>query len=375
MRSARARTGRTATRIAPLLLVGLALLSATLRAQVPSYYPSAYRETIAAGRAERRVLVYSTTDYVLAAPLIRDFESLYPGIRVDYEEMHSAEVYRRFVAESAAGTPTADVLWNSAMDLQIKLANDRHAAAYKSPEIKNLPEWAVWRDEAFATTFEPAVFVYNKRLLGANEVPQTHADFVRVLRDHPDRLLGKVTTYDIAKAAVGFLFATQDSKTSPGFWNLARALGASQVRLEAVAESILQRIASGESLLGYNLIGSYAMAKAKLDPSLGVVLPRDYTLVMSRVMLIAKTAKHPNAARLWVDYVLSQRGQTVMATKATLFSIRNDVTGEFTAAALTKVLGPSLRPIDVGPGLLVYLDQAKRRDFLKRWEEATTPSR
>ena len=144
------------------------------------------------------------------------------------------------------------------------------------------------------------------------------------------------------------------------------------MRLEAVAESILQRIASGESLLGYNLIGSYAMAKAKLDPSLGVVLPRDYTLVMSRVMLIAKTAKHPNAARLWVDYVLSQRGQTVMATKSTLFSIRNDVTGEFTAAALTKVLGPSLRPIAVGPGLLVYLDQAKRRDFLKRWEAATS---
>jgi iron(III) transport system substrate-binding protein len=246
MRSARARTGKTATRIAPVLLVGLALLSATLRAQVPSYYPSAYRETIAAGRAEGRVLVYSTTDYVLAAPLIRDFESLYPGIRVDYEEMHSAEVYRRFVAESAAGNPTADVLWNSAMDLQIKLANDRHAAAYKSPEIENLPEWAVWRDEAFATTFEPAVFVYNKRLLGANEVPQTHADFVRVLRDHPDRLSGKVTTYDIAKAAVGFLFATQDSKTSPGFWNLAKARGASQVRLEATAESILQRIASGE---------------------------------------------------------------------------------------------------------------------------------
>ena len=84
MRSARARTGRTATRIAPLPLVGLALLSTTLRAQVPSYYPSAYRETIAAGRAERRVLVYSTTDDVLAAPLIRDFESSVANLQLAY---------------------------------------------------------------------------------------------------------------------------------------------------------------------------------------------------------------------------------------------------------------------------------------------------
>jgi len=115
------------------------------------------------------------------------------------------------------------------------------------------------------------------------------------------------------------------------------------------------------------------MAKAKLDPSLGVVLPRDYTLVMSRVTLIARQAKHPNAARLWIDYLLSRRGQTVMANRSGLFSIRSDVEGEFTAAALAKTLGPSLRPITVGPGLLVYLDQVKRRDFLERWRAATTP--
>ena len=170
--------------------------------------------------------------------------------------------------------------------------------AYRSPEIGNLPDWAVWRDEAFATTFEPAVFVYNRRLLERDKVPQNHTDFVRVLRDHPEQFAGKVTTYDIEKSAVGFLFATQDNKTSPGFWTLAKTLGAKQVRLEPVAENILQRIAAGESLLGYNIIGSYAMAKAKLDPSLGVVLPHDYTLVMSRVTLIARARETPQRRAL-----------------------------------------------------------------------------
>jgi iron(III) transport system substrate-binding protein len=31
----------------------------------------------------------------------------------------------------------------------------------------------------------------------------------------------------------------------------------------------------------------------------------------------------------------------------------------------------SLRPIRLGPGLLVYLDKYKRQNFIKAWENAT----
>jgi iron(III) transport system substrate-binding protein len=46
------------------------------------------------------------------------------------------------------------------------------------------------------------------------------------------------------------------------------------------------------------------------------------------------------------------------------------VEGELTAAGLAKTLGPSLKPIAVGPDLLAYLDQAKRLEFLKQWQQA-----
>jgi iron(III) transport system substrate-binding protein len=89
-------------------------------------------------------------------------------------------------------------------------------------------------------------------------------------------------------------------------------------------------------------------------------------------MFINKSAKNVNAAKLWLDYTLSKRGQTVIANDAQLYSIRNDVKGETTSADLLKQHGASLKPLPVSPMLLQYLDQSKRLAFLKQWKEAVS---
>ncbi len=354
-----------------LVLAGLLFVAAaTAAAQVPDTYPQGYRKIIAAAREEGRVVIYSTMDVAEASPLIADFQSLYPGIEVQYQEMNSPDVYGRFVAETDSNGSSADITWSSAMDLQIKLANDRYAEEYRSPEAASLPDWAVWHDEAYGTTFEPAVFVYNKRLVAPAEVPQTHRDFLRLITTKPEKFSGNVITYDIERSAVGFLFLSQDSIAMPGFWDLVGAFGARNIELEANTATMIERIASGKDLIGYNLLGAYALGRAKRDPSLGVVLPHDYTLVLSRVILISRKARHPNAAKLWLDYVLSHRGQQLLAERSRVFSIRPDVVGEFTAASLSGTLGTSARPIGVGPGLLVFLDKAKHQEIIKRWQKA-----
>jgi iron(III) transport system substrate-binding protein len=349
-------------------LLALSVFPAVGGAQAPPGYAANYSETITAARKEGKLVIYAATDLAAASPLIRDFQAMYTGVKIEYHDMNTTELYQRFISESADSGGSADVLWSSAMDLQIKLVNDGYAQAYQSPEIPKLPEWAVWRSEAFATTFEPVVFVYNKRLLTADEIPQSHADFIRVMKTKAEKFKGRVTTYDIEKSGVGFLLLTQDSRTSPAFWNLAKTLGASDIRLQSRTVTMMERIASGEYLLGYNLLGSYAMDQSTKNPVIGVVLPTDYTLVMSRVMFISKSAKNPNAAKLWLDYLLSKRGQAILANQSRLYSIRPDVEGETTLAALTREA--SLKPIAVGPGLLVYLDQAKRLEFLKQWQQA-----
>lgn len=71
------------------------------------------------------MVVYSTTDTATAGPLIKDFQVLYPGISVEYNDMNSTEIYNRFISERAAGAVPADMLWGSSMDLQIKLVSRR----------------------------------------------------------------------------------------------------------------------------------------------------------------------------------------------------------------------------------------------------------
>src|SRR5580765_4191810 len=253
---------RRALRTCATMALCAAGLAGRVHAELPEGYPADYGAIVSAARAEGKVVVYSTTDLSVVAALIRDFEALYPGVKVNYEDLNSAELHNRFLTETAARMPSADVLWSSAMDLQVKLANDNFAERYRSPEAAALPDWAVWRDAAYGTTFEPAVFVYSKRFVTGKDVPQTHADFIKLLSTQREKYAGNVTTYDIEKSAVGFLFATQDSRVQAGFWDLVKALGANSVELDTNTSVMVQRIAAGKDYLGYNLIGSYAMTRA-----------------------------------------------------------------------------------------------------------------
>src|SRR5512132_4701677 len=112
-------------------------------ADVPAGYPPDYQATVDAATKQGKVVVYATTDAARASPLVKAFEAKYPGISVEYDDLNSTELYNRFISEEAAGSGTGDLLWSSAMDLQVKLVADGYALAYKSPELPNLPEWAV----------------------------------------------------------------------------------------------------------------------------------------------------------------------------------------------------------------------------------------
>jgi len=254
------------------------------------------------------------------------------------------------------------------MDLQVKLVDDGQAMTYASPEAGKLPAWATYKSQAYGTTYEPAVFIYNKRLVAADEVPQDHAAFAKLITTKADKFKGKVTTYDIEKSGVGFMFVVQDAKYFPGMKDLEKGFGASSYKVYSSTGNMLEKVSSGEHLLGYNVLGSYALVRAKKDPALGVVLPKDYTLVLSRVMFIGKNAKNPNAAKLWTDYILSQRGQKLIGGDVELFSIRNDVDAEYTAASLTKQLGSNIKPIPVSAEIVGYLDAKKRLEFLADWK-------
>ncbi len=235
------------------------VFGAGAHAQVPQGYPADYAKIVEAAKKEGKVVIYSTTDAASSNPLVKDFEALYPGIKVEYSDLNSTELYNRFIAEAAANNGTADVLWSSAMDLQVKLVADGQAAAYASPESKALPKWAVWKDAAYGTTYEPIAFVYNKRLVPEADVPKDHTDLLKLLNAKTDFYKGKITAYDPERSGVGYLFCNEDIKDFPQAWDLFKAMGKAQAKLYTSAGAMMERVTSGEHLIAYGIFGSYAL--------------------------------------------------------------------------------------------------------------------
>src|SRR6266481_1955019 len=64
----------------------------------------------AAAQKEGKLVIYSSTDSASVEPLLQDFKSVYPFLQVEYNDLNTTELYNRFVAETAAGSGTADFL-------------------------------------------------------------------------------------------------------------------------------------------------------------------------------------------------------------------------------------------------------------------------
>ncbi|MGA2054035.1 MAG: ABC transporter substrate-binding protein [Bradyrhizobium sp.] len=320
----------------------------------------------AAAEAGDELKIISTTDASEVSDLLADFRALYPGIQTVYSKANSNDIYNRIVDPPSSSEAFGDVIWSSSMDLQIKLVNDGYAQPYVSKEISHIPDWAIWKNEAYAITAEPVVIVYNKKLVAESDVPRTRAELTDLLSKKSDIYRGKIASYDPEQSGSGFLFITRDSRITKTTWDLVRAFGGAGIKLYSTTGTVLDRISSGEHLIAYNMIGSYAIERAKEDASIGVIFPADYITLMSRIAFIPVAAPHPESAKLFLDYLLSERGQKFLLARS-IGSVR---LGLGAIGVIPADRSDAVKPIHIGPELLTYLDQSKRASFLKEWRRA-----
>ena len=348
-------------------LLALAAGAAVAR---PALAQTALAQTalVDAAKKEGKLSIYSTTDSGEAGAMLDAFRKEYPFIQLEYADQNSTEMYNKFVAEAAANSGTADLMWSSAMDLQIKLVNDGYAQSYETTQRKALPDWAVWNNQAFGITAEPLAFIYNKRLVPEADVPHSHAELTRLLTEKKATYQGKVTAYDPERSGVGFLLITQDLKQSgDGTTAMIKALGAAGAKFYTSAGAMMERVASGEHLIGFNIFGSYAASRQAKDPNMGIVLPTDWTLLLSRIAFIPKGARNPASAKLMIDFMLSEAGQAALLSN-NMGPVRTDMATAPNYKLLAGFDTSKLKPIPVSGELLEYLDQTKRLRFLREWQ-------
>ncbi len=353
----------------PDLLKPLRLLAA-LAALLPAAAGLAAETSadgLALGPADSRnvLVVHASNNVQVFRGVLEDFSRLNPGLRLEYTELSTQELYSGTVARAAqANAPKAgpDLIISSAMDLQTKLVNDGYAQAHVSPETRALPSWANWRDEVFSIGTDPIVMVYNTGKLAAQRAPRTRRELLSLLQAPDQPLAGAISTYDVEGSGIGYLAATQDTRLDSMAGALLAELGRNRVTVHASTEDALDKLERGETALAYNLLESYARHRIAQGAPLAVVYPQDYTLMLSRSAIIPRLAPRADLGAQFLDYLLSPRGQEMVAQQSGMRPV---------AASVTPEAG--VRPVGLGVGLLVYLDPLKKRHFLDLWRAAIHP--
>lgn len=287
--------------------------------------------------------IISTTDTDVFAPVIASFQQANPQTNVIYTAASSSQIN----AGITQSGEVFDIAISSAMDLQTKLANDGFAQSYASNATALVPDWGHWRGSVYAFTQEPATFVLNRAAFAGQPVPQTRAALIELLRNEPEKYTSKIGTYDVRTSGLGYLFATQDSRTSETYWRLTELMGQLDVQLYCCSSDMIEDVSTGKIAIAYNVLGSYAAARGDLADKIMIIEPQDYATVMLRTALILKDSTEQQHAALFMDHLLSQAWTTQPDDQ-----------------------GQNLRRIPLGPGLLVFLDRLKRQQFLNEWTSA-----
>lgn len=300
--------------------------------------------------------ILSSTDREIFEPVLKRYVDKFPDQRVRYTVASTSDI--------SASIPKSqehfDLVMSSAMDLQIKLANDGLAAPLDLPDDLEVPDWSIWQDRLVGFSAEPIVMVVSKKDFVGKKTPETRRELITLIRNEPNFFKERVITYDVNTSGAGFLFASQDVRQTDSFWRLAEVFGGAKAKLVCCSGNMLDEVESGKSVLAYNLIGSYAEQHAKTRKNLQVVYPKDYTLILLRTALIPKNAAKKSEARQFLTYLLGEDGQNHMT----------QTTGLLSPKSRSKLDQGNFKPIRLDTGLLVYLDKLKRKRFLREWNEA-----
>lgn len=317
---------------------------------------------------EGNLVIYADIGKDRGDRLVQEFSSLYPGIKVYLLDMSGTEVFNTHMTDLGRKRRVADILWSSEVELQAALVKDGYAAQYGSREKAAILHWADFGDLAYATSYEPVAMVYNRKFLAQKDIPASHGELGKpgVLA----RLKGKIATVDPEKNGRAFSFLAHDQTAGIDFWQLVRGFGRSELHVSPGYEALLDRVAAGDALFGYNVPANEALRRAKKDPSIGFFYPGDYTLAIARTMLMSSHAPHPDAARLWIDFVLSKRGQDIIAQGGDSLPVRGDVAGgDIAVDTLKNPANRVLKPMMPAPEITRFNERGIRKGFVLRWKQ------
>ena len=287
---------------------------------------------IEGAKKEGKVVWYTALSIQDAELLIKRFEQTYPFIKIETLRLVTDALLTKILTETKAGAYNADVIEIPGIAGNI-LKKEGLFEKYASPESKAYP--ASMKDSGGTWTsffIHTLVLVYNTQLVKKEELPRMYEDLIN------PKWKGKIVLRDEDYETFGMMLKVMGREKGMSFM---RRLGAQGVDLRNSFTLGVQGVASGEIPLGMNLYGTHTEEFKKKGAPVDWV-PMEFVLTTVEPLAVSSRAPHPNAARLFVDFLLSKEAQTIMRDRSRISS-RPDVPPD--PPELTK--GLKLIPTDL----------------------------
>jgi len=262
------------------------------------------RAILDGAKKEGEVVWYTSAGLQDSNPMAEAFQRDYPFIRVSVVRAGSGVLINKILSEARAQKGLFDV-FNTNQESILPLKARNLIARYISPEAAFYDNDLKNKDGYWHAAYVIPWFLgYHTRMVKKDEVPKTYEDLL-----HPRWKGGKIAL-GIDNGAIilsGLMRVWGKEKTLRYFQQLAKQEPTLQ---RGSPSSRIGLLAAGEfplTLAAGNTLQTFASKGAPVD-----WLPLEPVFVQVNTIMLAAQSRHPNASKLFIDFVLSKRGQEMI---------------------------------------------------------------
>ena len=238
------------------------------------------------------------------------------GITVNVFQGTTGQVMARLEAEEA--NPQADVVvsasWGSAQDMY-----DRGLLLeYVSPHAEMVPDF-LSHTHFVAQGISALAIAWNSQ--SGTPRPSEWADLTDAV------YADLVTMPDPSQSGSAFdLVAGLEAAMGEEAWTLLAGLADNGMIVPGPNAAALNPVLQGAKAVVFGAVDYISYGRAAAGETIEVIVPESGTVIAPRPMMILESTQNPDAAKAFVDFVLSDAGQALVA-ETFLMPARSDVEG------------------------------------------------
>ena len=286
--------------------------------------------------AKETLLIYTSTPVEIMTRFEQLFEAKYSDIDLQVFRSGTGTIASKIAAERAAGRIMADLIWVAEYTYLEQLKAEGLLYKYESPEAKNIPALLIDPDGYYyGARIFAMVIAYNTNLV--KDPPRKWTDLLDP--QWKGQIIVANPTYSgsiaIAAAVLGLNYGL----------DFFRGLAANETTVVQGNSQVVTEVAAGAYKVGLTLDNMVRDLQAQGSP-IGLVYAEDGPIFLPSPIAIFSTSQHLEAAKKFVDFVLSAEGQRALVEIGRYIPARPDVEGPAGTPSLEELVAMAM-PADL----------------------------